>query len=127
MRNVIYLLLIMILFTCDTREIAIEPGMPDFTVQFYTTNLTVPVHSLNLITIEIDGNSYNTYTLRYETGGNITLYDKEMGMIGQAVGVERSDTLYFQPNITGSFQIKFHVEDELGGSDEQEIALTVTE
>ena len=127
MRNVIYLLIIATLFTCDTREIAIELGMPDFTVRFHTTNLTIPVYSLNLITLEIDGNSYNTYTLRHETSGNITLYDKEMRMVGQTVGVERSDTLYLQPNITGDFRVSFRVENELGGSDEGEIALTVTE
>ena len=127
MRNVIYLLLTTMFFTCDTREIAIEPGMPDFTVRFHTTNLTIPVYSLNLITLEIDGNSYNTYTLRHETSGNITLYDKEMRMVGQRVGVERSDTLYLQPNITGDFRVSFYVENELGGDDGQEIALTVTE
>jgi len=127
MRNVIYLLIMMLFFTCDTREIAIEPGMPDFTVQFYTTNLTVPVHSLNLITLEIDGNSHSTYTLRYGTSGNINLYDKEMRMVGQTVGVERSDTLYLRPNIVGDFNVSFHVENELGGSDGVEIALSVTE
>ena len=127
MRNVIYLLIITTLFTCDTREIAIEPGMPDFTVQFHTTNLTIPVYSLNLITLEIDGNLHNVYTLRHETSGNITLYDKEMRMVGQTVGVKRSDTLYLQPNITGDFRVSFLLENELGGSDEEEIALTVTE
>ena len=116
-----------IFFTCDTREIVIEPGMPDFAVRFYTANLTVPVHSLNLVALEIDGDSHSTYTLRYGTSGNINLYDKEMRMVGQTVGVERSDTLYLQPNITGDFQVSFRVENELGGADEQEIALTVTE
>ena len=127
MRNVIYLLVMMLFFTCDTREIVIEPGMPDFTVRFYTANLTVPVHSLNLLTLEIDGNLHNTYTLRYGTSGNINLYDKEMRMVGQTVGVERSDTLYLRPNIPGDFRVTFLVEDEVGGRDEEEIALTVTE
>ena len=127
MKNVIYLLLMTIFFTCDTREIAIEPSIPDFRVRFYTTNLTVPVHSLNLITLEIDGNLHSTYTLRYETSGNINLYDKEMRMVGQTVGVERSDTLYLRPNIPGDFRVTFLVEDEVGGRDEEEIALTVTE
>ena len=127
MRNVIYLLLITIFFTCETREIAIDPSIPDFTVRFYTTNFTVPVHSLNLITLEIDGNLHSTYTLRYETSGNINLYDKEMRMVGQTVGVERSDTLYLRPNIPGDFRVTFRVENEVGGRDDGEIALTVTE
>jgi len=114
-------------FCCDTREVLTEEDATAFTARFYTTNQTVAVHSLNLVTVEIDGNLNSTYTLRYGTSGNITLYDKDIREVGQTLAVNTGDSLYFRANIPGSQTLYLELENGTGGFFSDEMALTVTE